>query len=40
MELLEKCKVQEEKAGEFQCIDGDVDNRDQSLRDKVLSNGF
>ena len=42
VEILKKCKVQEDAAGssKFESIYGDVDNRDNSLLDITLSNGF
>lgn len=38
--VLGKCKEQEEKAGEFQCIDGAVDERSKDLLDIQLNPGF
>jgi len=40
MELLEKCLKDEEKAGEFQCIEGAVDSRPAELKDIELNHGF
>eukprot|EP00355_Strombidium_rassoulzadegani_P005981 CAMPEP_0168618914 /NCGR_PEP_ID=MMETSP0449_2-20121227/6324_1 /TAXON_ID=1082188 /ORGANISM="Strombidium rassoulzadegani, Strain ras09" /LENGTH=263 /DNA_ID=CAMNT_0008659817 /DNA_START=117 /DNA_END=908 /DNA_ORIENTATION=+ len=40
MEVLKKCKDQEEKKGNFRTQEGDVDSRPDSLKDGDLSKGF
>jgi ABC-type multidrug transport system fused ATPase/permease subunit len=40
MAVLDKCKVSEEKKGNFIAQEGDVDTRDAGLKDFELSNGF
>ena len=38
--ILEKVDLQEQKKGKFQAIDGDVDQRIESLKDTMLDSGF
>lgn len=40
LEVINKLVEQEEKKGVFEAIEGDVDQRGQSLKDVPLSKGF
>jgi len=40
VERLKKIVAQEEKTGDFQAVEGDIDRRDKSLCDVKLENGF
>mmetsp|Transcript_41198 Transcript_41198/g.62684 ORF Transcript_41198/g.62684 Transcript_41198/m.62684 type:complete len:152 (-) Transcript_41198:84-539(-) len=40
LEVMEKVKTQEEAKGEFQGINGIIDQRTDSLKSQMLSNGF
>jgi len=39
-EILEKMAKQEEEKGQFQAVEGDVDNRESKLKDIELAQGF
>lgn len=40
VKLLEQMKEEDKKKSGFQAMEGDVDNRDDKLKDKELSQGF
>lgn len=40
LELLQKVDEQEQKKGEFQAIKGDVDNREEKLKDCLMNQGY